>query len=311
MATREDYIYYARLAEQGERYEDMIKYMKIVAEVSTAFRFRAQIRWPLIWFSDWFWRVISYHETVSQFELTFVWCYSKDNWARRKETCFQLLTRTLSARGEQRGELSQLFRIRKSTRDLSISNWSSGIARPSRMSYMTSVKAAWPCSKTPWSGKLSSPKQLCSTRKCGEITTATYASSHLARCASKWSKTHKMATKTPSQRVKNLRAPTRFVSALPLTTRYSITKSWTVLTLPASSPSRPSTTPSPIWTPWKRTSTVTRQPSCSCSGIISRCGQATWMRCKGMRKTESDRKPAELNLLFRLELVHISVYCNL
>ena len=43
MATREDYIYYARLAEQGERYEDMIKYMKIVAEVSRAFRFRAQI----------------------------------------------------------------------------------------------------------------------------------------------------------------------------------------------------------------------------------------------------------------------------
>ena len=35
MASREDYIYYARLAEQGERYEDMIKYMKIVSEVST------------------------------------------------------------------------------------------------------------------------------------------------------------------------------------------------------------------------------------------------------------------------------------
>ena len=34
MATREDYIYYARLAEQGERYEDMIKYMKIVSDVS-------------------------------------------------------------------------------------------------------------------------------------------------------------------------------------------------------------------------------------------------------------------------------------
>ena len=33
MASREDYIYYARLAEQGERYEDMIKYMKIVSEV--------------------------------------------------------------------------------------------------------------------------------------------------------------------------------------------------------------------------------------------------------------------------------------
>ena len=33
--SREDYIYYARLAEQGERYEDMIKYMKEVSKVST------------------------------------------------------------------------------------------------------------------------------------------------------------------------------------------------------------------------------------------------------------------------------------
>jgi hypothetical protein len=32
--TREDYIYYARLAEQGERYEDMIRYMKEVSRVS-------------------------------------------------------------------------------------------------------------------------------------------------------------------------------------------------------------------------------------------------------------------------------------
>jgi hypothetical protein len=31
--TREDYIYYARLAEQGERYEDMIRYMKEVSRV--------------------------------------------------------------------------------------------------------------------------------------------------------------------------------------------------------------------------------------------------------------------------------------
>ena len=31
---REDNIYYARLAEQGERYEDMIRYMKEVARVS-------------------------------------------------------------------------------------------------------------------------------------------------------------------------------------------------------------------------------------------------------------------------------------
>lgn len=34
MSTREDNIYYARLAEQGERYEDMIRYMKEVANVS-------------------------------------------------------------------------------------------------------------------------------------------------------------------------------------------------------------------------------------------------------------------------------------
>lgn len=31
--SREDCIYYARLAEQGERYEDMIKYMKDVSKV--------------------------------------------------------------------------------------------------------------------------------------------------------------------------------------------------------------------------------------------------------------------------------------
>ena len=31
---RENNIYYARLAEQGERYEDMINFMKIVAKVS-------------------------------------------------------------------------------------------------------------------------------------------------------------------------------------------------------------------------------------------------------------------------------------
>lgn len=32
--SREDNIYFARLSEQGERYEDMIKYMNIVAKVS-------------------------------------------------------------------------------------------------------------------------------------------------------------------------------------------------------------------------------------------------------------------------------------
>jgi hypothetical protein len=32
--SRDDNIYFARLSEQGERYEDMIKYMKAVARVS-------------------------------------------------------------------------------------------------------------------------------------------------------------------------------------------------------------------------------------------------------------------------------------
>ncbi len=36
MTSREDNIYYARLAEQGERYEDMIRYMKEVSRVSKA-----------------------------------------------------------------------------------------------------------------------------------------------------------------------------------------------------------------------------------------------------------------------------------
>ena len=34
MAHRDKSIYFARLAEQGERYEDMIRYMKEVVKVS-------------------------------------------------------------------------------------------------------------------------------------------------------------------------------------------------------------------------------------------------------------------------------------
>lgn len=34
--SREDNIYFARLSEQGERYEDMINYMKKVAKVSNS-----------------------------------------------------------------------------------------------------------------------------------------------------------------------------------------------------------------------------------------------------------------------------------
>ena len=37
--SREDNIYYARLAEQGERYEDMIRYMKEVSKVRKGFSY--------------------------------------------------------------------------------------------------------------------------------------------------------------------------------------------------------------------------------------------------------------------------------
>jgi len=36
MSDRDKNIYFARLAEQGERYEDMIRYMKEVVKVSPA-----------------------------------------------------------------------------------------------------------------------------------------------------------------------------------------------------------------------------------------------------------------------------------
>ena len=43
---REDNIYYARLAEQGERYEDMIRYMKEVANVSDPSPCPDCLLWP-------------------------------------------------------------------------------------------------------------------------------------------------------------------------------------------------------------------------------------------------------------------------
>jgi hypothetical protein len=45
MASREDCIYFARLAEQGERYDDMIKNMKQVANVSYFVKY-IDIGWP-------------------------------------------------------------------------------------------------------------------------------------------------------------------------------------------------------------------------------------------------------------------------
>ena len=43
-SSREDNIYYARLAEQGERYEDMIHHMQAVANVSALIFFPKEIQ---------------------------------------------------------------------------------------------------------------------------------------------------------------------------------------------------------------------------------------------------------------------------
>ena len=78
--NREDNIYYARLAEQGERYEDMIKYMKEVAKVNT----------------------------ILLIQLRLV-----TNLATKREICFQWLIRTLLEQEEQLGAQFQQFRIKR------------------------------------------------------------------------------------------------------------------------------------------------------------------------------------------------------
>jgi 14-3-3 protein epsilon len=78
--NREDNIYYARLAEQGERYEDMIKYMKEVAKVNTILLIQIRL---------------------------------VTNLATKREICFQWLIRTLLEQEEQLGAQFQQFRIKR------------------------------------------------------------------------------------------------------------------------------------------------------------------------------------------------------
>ena len=82
--TREDNIYFARLSEQGERYEDMIKYMELVAKVSTLMTI------TLVFFS------------VTKNSLT------------TKETCYQWLTRTQLKLNVMHGEQFKQFKTKKS-----------------------------------------------------------------------------------------------------------------------------------------------------------------------------------------------------
>ena len=53
MAERDKNIYFARLAEQGERYEDMIRYMKEVVKVSYLQGYKWKSFW-LYWKLNWF-----------------------------------------------------------------------------------------------------------------------------------------------------------------------------------------------------------------------------------------------------------------
>lgn len=83
--SREDSIYFARLSEQGERYEDMIKYMQIVAKVSLAI----QIKSPF------------------SFQLSF---------RTMKGICWVSPTKTRLKREEMPGEQSKQFKIKKNLR---------------------------------------------------------------------------------------------------------------------------------------------------------------------------------------------------
>lgn len=66
---RDDNVYYARLAEQGERYEDMIRYMKEVANVSELLSIWKQIKLLILDLSR-SWKILVQH----------MWCSICDDY---------------------------------------------------------------------------------------------------------------------------------------------------------------------------------------------------------------------------------------
>ena len=178
------------------------------------------------------------------FKLTFFLEFSKDSLALKRETSSPLPTRTPLDPDVPPGERSQPSRTRKSTRDLSTLTWSSGTGNLSKRSWLNFATAALLFSRMFWSQRLKCPKPWFSTRRCEVTTIGTSASSPQVSSESKWFKTPRMATRMLSSRVRNWRAHTQFVLDWRSTTQSSTTKSWTVQTSPASSPSRHSTTQS-------------------------------------------------------------------
>ena len=102
MESRDELIYRARLAEQGERYKDMIEAMKSVAQVS---------------------------HTLNRFTLNLHSCCSKDNYRVKNGICCRLLIRTKSARVVAHGAPSLRSRTKRNTKAQSILTLLSSIER--------------------------------------------------------------------------------------------------------------------------------------------------------------------------------------
>ena len=132
--NREDNIYFARLSEQGERYEDMIKYMKVVAKVGNLVIF-INCRWlsntnskhllgqinrfvylwnKLIW---------SCLETNNSKIYCFFYFSLTKNFPMMKGICWVLPIRTTLRQEETLGELFRQYRIRKNLRETNSYLW--------------------------------------------------------------------------------------------------------------------------------------------------------------------------------------------
>ena len=145
MASRDKSIYFARLAEQGERYEDMIRYMKEVVKVSfdswtvRVDRGRRKIHKSSLWrrsnlflfkLSDWL-------------TIRFI---RRDNCHLMKETFYQLLTRILWVPAGPPGGLFLQYRTRKSTRAQNTSSWSRATATKLKRSLRIFARTSSPSS---------------------------------------------------------------------------------------------------------------------------------------------------------------------
>jgi len=149
MDSREDLIYRARLAEQGERYKDMIEAMKSAAQVSVTSKL---------------------NQIISM-------AYSQ----AKNAICYPLRTKTRLVLVEQHGGRFQQSRTRKSTKDRSTWTWLSSTEGRLRLNCRKFAKKSWRYWRTNWSrrSRKGSPKQKSFTWRWPETTIAISASSLL------------------------------------------------------------------------------------------------------------------------------------